>query len=1242
MDHPLRKNDDGQVTVNVVGHNAPQNTHREHEHHSGQQQEYRGSVDSLSPKKEAGNVNRSRSRVGFALHSDADEADEEKRVIVSDQDDAVSERTPRTGAVNPNFMAEEEDEEHDRLPPIRRQASKISSSRHHLDGNADPAARHRFHVGSETMMDTLHKPVEMVMNTLRRITSTDSITSHGVRRNSSHVNFRDAPTPRLDGKKKTASFAVESHISMEDVQHELADRATAMQRGISFPCFELFDEDEELDEDRSLPALPAPDMDDPVQVRRSHRRSKARIPSTSVFDQMTARAGSLASLPPHMQRRFSMGFDPLETLPSALNYDEAGGGQRATLDDLRREKENAENELVRQTGNENFVNVDGKLGWIQGVVLWTLQDMWAVQLFLRLAWMNAQAGMGLYTVIVLITLILALLTTLSMSAITTNGDIGVGGTYYMMARSLGPQFGAAIGVIITLANTINVSLNVQGFADLVTALLSKSNLHMINHLDDTRIISVMAIVVLTGFALLGMVIASRLKWLCLLLLLIGVGDVIVGSIVPPNKEDEARGFVGYSSGLFWENFQPAFQPDQFGAQDFMTVFAVFFPSLCGILAGTSITGDLKDPAGAIPKGTIVATLVAAIVYLILGWVSASVTLRHASGSVADLELGNLTHCRFDMSCKDGMINNMEIMGVIGHWEPIIYAAAFASTISTSVGCIHFAPKVFQALCRDNIIPGIHYFGKGYGKHDEPYRGYVLTMLIGVIFLMPSDFQFISNVVSNCYLATFALVNYATFDASFSQAPGWRPIFRYYNMWLSLATAIVCFGFMFALDWKSAIIALGAVGLVYLFVFYKKPQVNWGTSGQANIYRAALTDTYKLQKTPEHVKTYRPQILVLTGLPCVRPALVYMANAITRGTGLLVCGHVMVHEPIADRSTLEQETYKWFFRRKIRAFYEIYAAADTEEGTRALIQTSGLGKLRPNIVMMGYHRNWTNWNEDSMEEYINVIHYAFDSRRGVILFYARDGFDISDVVNFEQLVNDNNISASSTDGSDDTEPDKIQAIPLEVKPTDDPILKARVELAEKLEPGKKKKIVGEIHVWWLYDDGGLTLLVPYLMTQKSPWSGCKLKVFCLIGPDDNADSARYNMLQLLEKFRIAVVDVVAIDIDTQPSQESLDDFNKLIFKYKYENMSARARAPGPATIMESDMLEYGKRTIRSIRLHELLREHSSESVLNVLTMPLPKQNRAATLYLAILDMMTSGLPPTLLIRGNQENVLTYYC
>ena len=77
---------------------------------------------------------------------------------------------------------------------------------------------------------------------------------------------------------------------------------------------------------------------------------------------------------------------------------------------------------------------------------------------------------------------------------------------------------------------------------------------------------------------------------------------VIGSIIPPTQEMQAQGFVGYSNALFRENFYPAYQTDQFGPNNFMSVFGVFFPSVTGILAGSSITGDLKDPSGAIPAG----------------------------------------------------------------------------------------------------------------------------------------------------------------------------------------------------------------------------------------------------------------------------------------------------------------------------------------------------------------------------------------------------------------------------------------------------------------------------------------------------------------------------------------------------------------------------------------------------------------------------------------------------------------
>ncbi len=37
----------------------------------------------------------------------------------------------------------------------------------------------------------------------------------------------------------------------------------------------------------------------------------------------------------------------------------------------------------------------------------------------------------------------------------------------------------------------------------------------------------------------------------------------------------------------------------------------------------------------------------------------------------------------------------------------------------------------------------------------------------------------------------------------------------------------------------------------------------------------------------------------------------------------------------------------------------------------------------------------------------------------------------------------------------------------------------------------------IDIWWLYDDGGLTILVPYILSKRELWKKCKLRVFAIV-------------------------------------------------------------------------------------------------------------------------------------------------
>lgn len=75
---------------------------------------------------------------------------------------------------------------------------------------------------------------------------------------------------------------------------------------------------------------------------------------------------------------------------------------------------------------------------------------------------------------------------------------------------------------------------------------------------------------------------------------------------------------------------------------------------------------------------------------------------------------------------------MQLMSV---WGPFIYAGCFAATLSTALTNLLSVPRLIQALGQDRIYPGLIYFSKGYGKHGEPYRGYVLTFIVATLFLL---------------------------------------------------------------------------------------------------------------------------------------------------------------------------------------------------------------------------------------------------------------------------------------------------------------------------------------------------------------------------------------------------------------------------------------------------------------------------------------------------------------------------
>ncbi|NXL65500.1 S12A3 protein, partial [Chordeiles acutipennis] len=882
-----------------------------------------------------------------------------------------------------------------------------------------------------------------------------------------------------------------------------------------------------------------------------------------------------------------------------------------------------------------------RFGWVKGVMIRCMLNIWGVILYLRLPWITAQAGIALTWLIILMSVTVTTITGLSISAISTNGKVKSGGTYFLISRSLGPELGGSIGLIFAFANAVAVAMHTVGFAETVRDLLQEHNSLIVDPTNDIRIIGVVTVTVLLGISLAGMEWEAKAQILFFLVILVSFINYLVGTVIPATAEKQSKGFFSYRAEIFAQNFVPNWRGPE---GSFFGLFSIFFPSATGILAGANISGDLKDPAVAIPKGTLMAIFWTTVSYLVLSATIGACVVRDASGSLNDsVAVGspgcegpacgfgwNFSACAQRQSCHYGLSNYYQSMSMVSGFGPLITAGIFGATLSSALACLVSAPKVFQCLCRDQLYPLIGFFGKGYGRNSEPIRGYMLTYVIAIGFILIAELNAIAPIISNFFLCSYALINFSCFHASITNSPGWRPSFRYYSKWAALFGAAISVVIMFLLTWWAALIAFGIVVFLLGYVLYKKPDVNWGSSMQASSYNMALNYSVGLSEVDEHIKNYRqgrPSCLVLTGPPNFRPALVDFVGTFTKNLSLMLCGNVLIgprKQKMPESRVMADGHTKWLMKRKIKAFYTDVVAEDLRSGVQMLIQAAGLGKMRPNILVLGYKRNWRMASLQSLEDYVGILHDAFDFKYGVCVMRMKEGLNVSRVLQAHA----------------------------------DPTTLAGEQQASTIfqtEQGKKT-----IDIYWLFDDGGLTLLIPYLLGRKKRWGKCKIRVF-VGGQINRMDEERKastssptstrNPGQSSNQHPSLVPPPQHPQTHPDPlSPAPIKRFDDLIAPFrlndgfKDEATVNELRQGCPWKISDEEIDKNRAKSLRQVRLNEILLDYSRDAALVAITLPIGRKGRCpSSLYMAWLETLSQDLrPPVILTRGNQENVLTFYC
>ena len=188
-----------------------------------------------------------------------------------------------------------------------------------------------------------------------------------------------------------------------------------------------------------------------------------------------------------------------------------------------------------------------------------------------------------------------LLTTMSISAIATNGTVRGGGAYYLISRSLGPEFGGSIGIVFYLGLVFSTSLNAVGLIDCSIENFGSQTGSMSQWMPQSYwwqfLWATVVLLVCTSICLAGSGLFARCSNGLLVILLIAIVSIPVSAVTKDPYVDDKHGivFTGFSLDTLRENMMPQFTKGAAGSvtkhrESFQDLFGILFPATGGILA----------------------------------------------------------------------------------------------------------------------------------------------------------------------------------------------------------------------------------------------------------------------------------------------------------------------------------------------------------------------------------------------------------------------------------------------------------------------------------------------------------------------------------------------------------------------------------------------------------------------------------------------------------------------------------
>lgn len=672
-----------------------------------------------------------------------------------------------------------------------------------------------------------------------------------------------------------------------------------------------------------------------------------------------------------------------------------------------------------------------KFGTFGGVFTPTALTILGVILFMRSNFVLGHAGILNAFLILLIAKSITFFTALSISAISTNTQVQGGGAYFLISRSLGPEFGGAIGLTLFVAQALSVPFYILGFTEALVATFPSAEPYFLA-------VCLVSATALFAIAYVGAEWAIKVQYVVLAVLLLAITSFLIGA------------GLNFDPELFQENMAPV-SLDSVTPLGFWIVFAIYFPAVTGIMTGVNMSGDLKDPSRSIPLGTLGALGLALVIY--------GLQIVLCGGAISRTDLINAPY------------ESLVKLSLFGAGF-IITAGVFAATLSSAIGSFVAAPRVLQALARDQILKPTQMFAAGTAKGDEPRRALLLTFVITVGVLASvggsgsQGLNTVAALVSMFFLSAYGVTNWAAFVEATGSNPSFRPRFRFFRPFVALLGGLGCAGAALLVDPFAAFAAVVVIAGLWAYVRQRNLAVSFGDARRGFVYTKVRNNLIRLKEMPTDAKNWRPTVLVLTGNPETRLTLVRFALWLEAGRGIITIAQLLVgefRELTDERRTAVGHLDEFIRKNRIPGFAEVAVVPQFDPGLRVLLQTHSIGPIKPNLLLLG-------WSSDPVRARAFVEHLR---------------------------------CATELDTS-------------------------MVIVADRGLPRSTRK--SRVDVWWRgMENGSLMVVLAHLLVTNQKWKQSKIRILRLTRTDEERAAAVEEMTHLVDAARIpADIEVLVSD------------------------------------------------------------------------------------------------------------------